>query len=174
MKTRLSLICMFFILTAISAFSQEKSKSELRNERKLEKQSQIAEMVDAREFVFIARTAQPTGHRSVNLTSNPNFVKFHPDLIDGDMPYFGRAYSGVAYGGDGGLKFSGTPEDYTITKNKKNYLVKGTVKGAGDVFSIALSVGFEGSASLTINSNNRASISYIGDISAPVKTRENK
>ena len=172
MKIKISILVILFSLMMTSGFSQEKSRSEIKKERKLEKQSQIAEMVNAREFVFIGRTAQPQGYRSVNLASNPNFVKFHPDMIEGDMPYFGKAYSGVGYGGDGGLKFDGVPEDYTVEKRKKNFLIEAVVKGENNVYNINLSVGFEGSATLSINSNNRSPISYNGDISAPEKPKE--
>jgi hypothetical protein len=172
MKTKISVLVILFSLMMTSGFSQEKSRSEIKKERKLEKQSQIAEMVNAREFVFIGRTAQPQGYRSVNLASNPNFVKFHPDLIEGYMPYFGKAYSGVGYGGDGGLKFDGVPEDYTVEKRKKNFLIEAVVKGENDVYDISLTVGFEGSSTLSIISNNRSPISYIGDISAPEKPKE--
>ena len=169
MKTKISVLVILFSLMMTSGFSQEKSRSEIKKERKLEKQSQIAEMVNAREFVFIGRTALPQGYRSVNLASNPNFVKYHPDLIEGDMPYFGKAYSGVGYGGEGGLKFDGVPEDYTVEKRKKNFLIKAVVKGENDVYDISLTVGFEGGSTLSITSNNRSQISYIGDISAPEK-----
>ena len=173
MRTKIPVLIILFSLTITSAFSQEKSRSELKKERKLDKQNQIAEMVNAREFVFIGRTAQPQGYRSVNLASNPNFVKFQPDLIEGDMPFFGKAYSGVGYSsGDGGLKFDGVPEDYTVEKRKKNFLIKAVVKGENDVYDISLSVGFEGGSTLSITSNNRSQISYIGDISAPEKPKE--
>jgi hypothetical protein len=81
------------------------------------------------------------------------------------MPFFGRAYAGAGYGGDGGLKFKEKPGTFTIEKNKKEYTVTAVVKGDNDTYKISLSVGFEGNARLTINSNNRSSISYNGNIS---------
>lgn len=35
------------------------------------------------------------------------------------MPFYGRAFSGVGYSADDGLKFTGIPEDFTISKGKK-------------------------------------------------------
>jgi hypothetical protein len=90
-------------------------------------------------------------------------------LIEGNLPFFGRAYSGVGYGGNAGIQFKGEPEDYTITENKKNFMVKAVVKGKGDVYRLNLRIGLEGSANLTITSNNRSAISYTGDISRPEK-----
>jgi hypothetical protein len=166
-KTAFSLI----LLTCIPAslFPQEKTSKELKEERKLEQQKQTETLVNGKDFVFIGTTALPQGGRSVNLTTRSNFMKFHPDLIQSDMPYFGRAYSGAAYGGDAGLKFEGKPEKYTVVRNKKNYQVNAEVKGENDTYKISLSVSFSGNASLTVVSNNRSTITYNGDIAAPEK-----
>ena len=159
----------FSALIYSPVFSQEKTKKELKEERKIEKQNQVEAMINAKEFVFVARTANPMGMRSVDLTTNPNSVKFQPELIDSYMPFFGQAYGGIGYGGDTGLKFTGKPEEFTVVKNKKNYQIDATVKGETDLFRISLQVSYEGSASLSIISNNRNTISYTGEISAPEK-----
>jgi hypothetical protein len=166
MKTKLSLLIVVIFLTMNSGFSQEKTKKELKEERKLEKQKQTEAMINAKEFVFVARTA--------NLTTNPNFVKFQPEMIESEMPFFGRSYGAIGYGGDTGLKFKGKPEEFTIVKEKKNYQVDAVVNGTTDKYRLSLSVGFEGSASLSITSNNRSTISYQGEISAPEKPEEKK
>jgi hypothetical protein len=157
-----------------SGFSQEKTKKELKEEKKIEKQKQIETMVNDTNFVFVAITALPTGMKSVNLATNPNYVKFKPDLIDSYMPYFGRAYGSVGYGSDTGLKFTGKPEELKIAKTKKGFQIDAVVNGTNDRFILSLNVGFEGSTSLTITSNNRSTISYQGEISAPEKPNEKK
>ena len=174
MKTRFSASLLILTLVISNGFSQEKTKKELKEEKKIEKQKQIETMVNDTDFVFVARTALPTGMRSVNLATNPNYVKFKPDLIDSYMPYFGRAYSSVGYGNDTGLKFTGKPEEFKITKTKKAFQINTVVSSPSDKFSLSLSVGFEGSSSLTITSNNRSTISYQGEISAPEKPQEKK
>jgi hypothetical protein len=146
-----------------NGIAQEKSKKELKEERKIEKQKQIALLVDSKTFIFEATRVQSQGGKSINLNSNDR-VEFHPDLIQCDLPFFGRAYSGAGYGGEGGMKFEGKPTDYSIEKKKKNYVIKANVRGEHDSYSIMLLVYFEGSATLSINSNNRSSISYDGDI----------
>jgi hypothetical protein len=105
------------------------------------------------------------GGRSVNLTTRPNFIKFNPDLIDSDMPFFGRAYSRSGYGGPSGLTFKGNPSEFNVEKTKKGYQVTAVVKGENDTYNLSLSVGSEGNASLTISSNSRSTMSYSGDIS---------
>ena len=169
MKANISILTILFALILTSGFTQEKSKKQIKEEKKIEKQKQVEIMINTKEFVFTGKYANPTGYKSVNLATTPNYVKFEPEMIDSYMPYYGRAYSGAGYGGDEGLKFTGKPEEYTFTKGKKNYQVDATVKGEKDTYRLSLSVSFEGSATLTVTSNNRSAISYTGEISELVK-----
>ncbi|NDP28555.1 MAG: DUF4251 domain-containing protein [Flavobacterium sp.] len=169
MKTKLSnplaVISMFLVTISFltNTVAQEKSKKELKEERALEKQKQIALLVDSKEFIFEATRVLSLDGKIIYLTSN-YIAEFHPHFIKCDLPFFGRAYSGVGYGGDGGIKFEGKPTVYSVEKKKKNFLIKADVRGQHDSYSIMLSIYFDGSAYLTINSNNRSYISYDGDI----------
>lgn len=170
MKTKLNnplavlLMLLFTALSLTNVIAQEKSKKQIKEEQKLEKQKQIELLVNSKEFVFETSRVMPQGGRSINLTTN-YFAEFHPELIKADLPFFGRGYSGVGYGGnDAGINFEGKPTVYSIEKKKKNYVIKADVRGERDSYSIMLLVYFEGSATLSINSNNRSSISFDGDI----------
>jgi hypothetical protein len=151
-------------------FSQEKSKKELKAERKLEQQKKTEAMVTSKSFVFTGSMAYPQGGRSVNLTTTPNFVKFGPDEIESDMPFYGRAYSGAGYGGPTGLNFKGKPDEFTVEKTSKGYFIQASVKSDNDSYKLSLTVGTEGNASLSISSVNRSSMSYSGNISGAEKT----
>jgi hypothetical protein len=164
MKTRIFLSIAFLIFIFGSAFSQEKSKKELKEEEKLQKQKQIEELINTKNFVFKGRWALPMGAKQVDLSSNPNYVKFNPDLMDGYMPFFGTATAGIGFGSDNTIKFKDKPESFNIVKNKKNFQIDAKVKGENDVYRISLSVTFEGSSSMSIISNNRSTISYQGEI----------
>jgi len=154
----------FLSLVIVSAFSQEKTEKKKKEEGKQENRRQIEMMINARDFIFEPRTAIPTGMRSVSLTGNRNYIKFQENLIDSYMPFFGQAYSGVAYSNDTGLSFKEKPEKFTVTKNRKTFEISAVVKGESDVFRIFLIVGFDGNASLSISCNNRSPISYQGEI----------
>jgi hypothetical protein len=172
MITKISILSIIIALYFTAGFAQEKTKKQVKAERKIEKQNQVEAMINARTFVFTARTAIPQGYKTVNLNTNMYNVSFAPENINSYLPYYGRAYSGIGYGNDSGLKFEGKPEEFTVTKGKKSYTVKTVVKGERDQFSLMLTVSFEGSASLTVNSNNRSTISYNGVISEPEKPAE--
>jgi hypothetical protein len=160
------LMLTFVVLSLTNVIAQEKTKKQIKEEAKLEKQKQIALLVNSKEFVFSPRSVTPQGGRNINLTDVSYGMEFHPDLIKSYLPFFGRAYSGVGYGGDNGMEFEGKPTVYTIEKTKKAHVVKVEVRGARDSYSIMLSVYFEGNAYLTISSNNRSSISYDGTVAA--------
>ena len=106
----------------------------------------------------------PQSGSVINLTTEYN-VDFHPEWIKSDLPFFGRGFSGIGYGGnDAGIKFEGKPTVYTVEKKKKNYAITAAIRGERDSYSMMLTVYFDGSATLFVNSNNRSSISYDGDI----------
>jgi hypothetical protein len=169
MKTKFLLLTALAVIAGLPGYSQEKSSKERKEEKKLAVQQQVDSLMNAREYVFTGENAYPTGYRTVTLTGRQNQVKFHPEMIESDMPYFGKANSNVAYASSsgGGLKFSGKPEEYTFEKKKKNYQVGMVVREPGDSYRISLVVQFSGDASLTIISNNRSPISYNGYISGP-------
>jgi hypothetical protein len=165
MKTLKIAMLFFLCFNVLIGFSQEKTRKQIRTEQKLKKQNEIEKLIEAKEFQFVARNSNSQYFRMVDLTTNPNFIKFKPNFIKSEMPFFGRGFSGLAYGSsDTGLKFEGEAEKFTVQKNKKEYIIKVSVKGKQDYFEMTLSVSFEGSTTLSINSNNRGSISYFGEI----------
>jgi hypothetical protein len=176
MKSKSLLLMALLAFTGIISYSQENNSKQTKEEQKLAVQQQTEALLNAREFVFIGLDAYPTGYRTVSLTGRQNFVKFHPELIESDMPYFGRGNGSAAYGSssDAGLKFTGKPEEYAFSKKKKNYQITATVKEPGDSYDITLIVQFSGSATLTIISSSRSPISYNGYITPPVASGEKK
>lgn len=172
MKTKLSILLVLFSFFSIVCLAQEKTKKELKAERELEKQKEIKTLIDSKNFLFEAQKVIPQGGRFIILDYNTYFLKFNTEKTTCDLPFFGRAYN-VSYGGDGGIKFEGTPEKIHTEKTKRKYIIRATVKGKNDVYDLMFTVFLNGGASLSITSNNRAFISYDGIILAP-KSEENK
>ena len=174
MKTQIiaSLILLFGIVSI--GFTQEKSKKQIREEIKLEKQKKLEALVNSKEFVFDASMVFPNGGRSFNIAGQSYSVEFYPTLIKSYLPFFGRGFSGIAYGGDGGIIFESVPKDYTIKKEKKNFEITAEVVTEKDTYKLFLSISFDGGASLSIISNNRSSISYNGLISKIQKKENSK
>ncbi|KAF2333770.1 DUF4251 domain-containing protein [Flavobacterium daemonense] len=173
MSVKLSFLLVLFSFLSFPAIAQEKTKKELKAEQELKKQKEIEALIDSKNFVFEAQKATPQGGRLLHLDYNTYFLKFNETKTTCDLPFFGRAYN-VGYGGtDSGIKFEGVPENTKIDKAKKKITVRSTIKGEKDTFDLLLTVFSNGDASLSVNSNNRAPISYDGVVEAP-KTDEAK
>ena len=167
MKTKLFILLVVMPFLSFPVLSQEESKKELKAERELQKQKEIEGLINSRNFVFEAQKVMPQGGRLLNLDYNTYFLKFNETRTTCDLPFFGRGFNIPYGGGDGGIKFEGVPEDIKIEKKKKYYNIKATVKGKDDVYNLFFSIYSNGGATLSVNSNNRASISYDGEIEAP-------
>ena len=174
---RISIMILLFSLFTSIGFTQEKSKKELRKEQKekekVEKEKQTEALIEAKSFMFIAKRALPSGARSIDLTGDNYFVKFESNLIESVLPFFGRAFSGVGYGNDNGMRFKGEPKNFKIKKGKKNYEIEAKVSDTNETYNLTLTVSFQGSATLFITSNNRSSISYQGKLE-PIKEAQEK
>nr|WP_294780520.1 DUF4251 domain-containing protein [uncultured Flavobacterium sp.] len=170
MKAKLSILVVFLALS-FSVTAQEKTKKELKQERELAKQKEIQALIDAQSFVFEAQKLTPQGGRLIQLDNNTYFLKFDKENTTCDLPFFGRGYN-VGYNSDGGIKFEGKPYDIKIENKKKSTILKATVRGKNDVYNLFFTIFFNGSASLNVNSNNRAPIYYDGLISAPKEVKD--
>jgi hypothetical protein len=169
MKAQISLAVILLILISSAAYTQELTRKEKKEEKKVEIQKQREAMLTTGEFVFRALIVLPLGGASRNLTPLDYYVKFKPGMIESYLPFFGTAYSGIGYGTDPGLKFKGKPEKFSINKKAKMFQIDATVKTETDYFRLSLSAGTEGNAILTVSSNNRSTISYQGNIEEPVQ-----
>ena len=173
MKTKITFITLLMIFVLGSCFAQESSGKAQREKSKLEREHETNMLINSGEFVFIASRALPQRGGSIDLTTNPNFLKFHQDRIESYMPFFGRAYR-ADYGGDVGIKFEGKPKQFKMVTRKggKGFEINATVPGSQDNYQLNLFVSPEGSATLTITSNDRSSISYYGEIKKLEETKK--
>ena len=167
MKLKSLFITLFVLFMVYS--SEAQSRREIRRAEREKRRTEMIlktdSLIDNMQFTFVARQALPQKGRNVSLTTGHYSLKFFPDSINSSLPFYGRAYN-VSYGGDRGLFFSGNPDKYEVEKLKrdKGYLIKTTVKGDRDEYRLTLTVNYGGTANLTITSNNRASMSFFGDI----------
>ena len=85
MKTKITFITLMMFVITGPGFAQESSRKAQRERIKLEQIQQTKMLVNSREFVFIAYRALPQRGGSIDLTTNPNYLKFHPDRIESYM-----------------------------------------------------------------------------------------
>ena len=126
----------------------------------------LKELVNSREFEIENEWLIPLGGSMINLIGNPNYIRFKGDSVDVFLPYFGVRQSGGGYGRDGGITYKGPAKNLTITEAENKILLN--FEGMQNIenleFFITLFPG--GNATTAVNSSQRQSISYRGDVKA--------
>ena len=165
MKTRTFLvICTMLMATC---FSEAQTQKEIRKQKAAEDFVKTMELVESGRFHFVAERAYPSSGRSIDLTTRSNLLEIKDENASGDLAFFGRA-TNVGYDTDGGgIKFDGEMmnKKLKVKENKNQIILSFSVKGLRDQYSCHFVISSDGSASLSINSNNRSTISYRGLIS---------
>jgi hypothetical protein len=123
-------------------------------------------LINSKKYEFVARRATASRGRTIDLTTNPNFVRVDGEEAHGELPYFGRAFTGGYSSSDGGINFDGPFENYELIKNdRKNRLtIKSKIKGKGDTYTLSFNISSLENVSLNVISNNKQSINYSGYI----------
>lgn len=85
MKIKNILLVLLLSFVVAMSFAQEKTRKQLREARKIVKQKQTDILVNSKQFVFIARNASPQGFTNMDLTANPNYIKFQPNFIKSEF-----------------------------------------------------------------------------------------
>ncbi len=162
-----------FTVSLLLAVSVAGAQELTAKQRKVQKEQEIKELIDSRQFRFIARSVLPMSGPRIDLTSVYD-LQIDSTAVEAWLPFYGRAYH-VEYGDrDGGMKFKGQAEEMDVQyhKRKKMYEFSFTVDTNKDQYQVRLSAGLSGYADVSINSNNRQAISYYGIIEPLEKTDE--
>lgn len=165
---KIFLLVAWMLTTAMAAGGQELTRKEQRDQ----KEQEIKQLIESRQFRFLARAVLPMSGPRIDLTSTYD-LQLDSTTVEAWLPFFGRAYH-VEYGGrDGGIKFKEEVEkiDVDYNKRKKLYRISMDVDTEKDNYRVHISAGLSGYADVSISSNNRQSISYYGIIE-PLEEKE--
>ncbi len=136
--------------------------------------STVKDWIEHRDFEFVAQTAVPLGGRSMQLTSEYTLT-VAGDTIISFLPYFGRSYSASAYPTEGGIKFTSTDAEFSISPKKKSgwdILIR--PKDVSNAYQLRLTAHPSGNALLQVTSTNRQAISFNGNIREREKRKKGK
>jgi hypothetical protein len=161
----------FFLIVVIISlhcvYAQDSAK-----DSKTSKELSIKNMVDAKNYVFVAQTVLPVSGRTRQLTSYYDLTVSKDTTISA-LPYFGRAYTTPVDPSEGGINFTSTNFDYTATDRKKGgWDISIKPKDANDVQQLFLTVSEKGYATLQVQSNSRQAISFNGYITERKQKRK--
>lgn len=147
--------------------------------------NELRELLDTKSFKFMAETAHPmqtyavtqvtnallrnTGNTSgtIFLTGRGDYLKVMGDTITAELSYFGelRMVSSIDPR-DSGINFTGELSNFSIkeSKKKKKLNVEFDVKTKIDKYNIIMQLYPSQRANIVVNSSNRTSIRYEGEI----------
>lgn len=124
----------------------------------------ISNMINARNFTFIAERVNPFRGMSRNLTSLYD-VKINRDTLDSFLPYFGRAYRAPIDPSKGGIMFKSLNFSYSVTdKSKDEWQIYIEPKDNSDVQMLIFQIFGNGKATLNIQNTHRDPISFYGHL----------
>ena len=122
---------------------------------------EIKRMIESRNYIFKAQTAEPQGSMVRQLTPEYDLT-IGRDTIISYLPYFGRAYVAPVNPSEGGIKFTSTKFDYKQSNNGKSWKITIKPKDASEVQQLYLDIFDNGRATLQVISTNRQGISFSG------------
>lgn len=155
-STRFLLMICF---TGIICFAAASLHAQDRRDSSREK---IQNLVDNRQYTFVAQRVLPMSGRGRDLTSAYD-LKVSQDTIAAFLPYFGRAYSAPTDPTQGGIKFTSTQFKYSEkTAKRGGWNITITPEDNRDVQHLTLFVSKDGYGSLQVISTHRQSISFYG------------
>jgi len=162
MKTLKNFIVLLLIVGAgLNIASAQNTKSA----KKAAKEMAVKGKINGQRYTFLANYMLPQRGSGKSLTDNYD-LRVTKDSVIAFLPYYGRAYYDVPYGGaDGGIKFTSTKFSYEV-KDKKKGGWEITIK-PNDVKNtnrLLLNISTDGYASLSVTSSNRDFITFDGYI----------
>lgn len=164
------------ILSVLLAFSGtfiyaqntgNKSKKQLKAERKALQIKQIKEIVASKNFIFKAESVNPINTGTKKLTSDFG-IEVRNDTVFSYMPYYGNSYSrDYTSFKNSPMGFIQPVESYKHVKRKSGYVIDIKVKNQHDVIELTFHISKTGIASVSASSINRQNITYMGEILIP-------
>lgn len=137
---------------------------------------ELRKLVESRKFAIEQTWANPMGGGMINLIDNPNHIRVKGDSVDVFLPYFGVRHMGGGYGSEGGIRFEGVPSKFNVKENRdRQRIIVSFEAGKGTEnlqFSITLFT--NGNANTSVNSSQRNSISYQGELVEFPKQQESE
>jgi hypothetical protein len=162
MKTlRNNVILLLILVSSIVTANAQAAKKE----KKPTKEAYVKIRMDAKRYTFLANYVLPQRGGGRQLTSEYD-LRITPDSVVSFLPYFGRAYFDVPYGGgDGGIKFTSTKFTYEAKEKKKGgWEISIRPSDVKNIDRLLLNISSDGYASLSVNSTNRDFITFDGYI----------
>ena len=153
------------LFTVALGVTQLMAQSSTKQQKRQAKANEVKQLVNNKEFVFVAQYANPMGggHRYLNYDYD---LKVKKDSLVAYLPYFGRVtFDPPVYPTQDGVIFTSTNFGYGVKSNKNgSWDVLLTPQDVKYDRQLRLTVQQNGSATLSVNIINRDPINFDGYI----------
>jgi hypothetical protein len=168
MKILILSIFLAFSSTCIYAQNTvQKSKKQLKAEKKAQQIKEIRDIVTSKNFIFKAESVNQVNAGTKKLTSDFG-IEVRNDSIFSYMPYYGNAYSrDYTSFKNSPMGFIQPMESYRQIRRKSGYAIDIKVKNQHDVIDLTFHISKTGITSVSASSINRQNITYTGEILIP-------
>jgi len=162
------------MITGCSGSRQAADSNEALNrwitEGSYEIESQWASPMATQAFMAVANTnilgPGNTGNR-ISLIGNPNHLRIYNDSIDVDLPFYGERFMGAGYNqNNAGIQFKAPVKNYKVTTKNGFYQIKFVANDKTESYNVILNLFPNETASIAVNSSQRAAIRYQGNVLA--------
>ncbi len=175
MKFLCSMLVLFLLIGCTSSRSASEKEIEL---------AKLTDLITSKNFEIIPTAISPMLSRGMMAVSNSglllpgnsagridisgsaSFLKVAGDTVSANLPYFGERQMGGGYNSSTGVEFGGVPKEYVVSKNaKKNYYsIRFSISEKSENYQVFLNLFPDLSGTITINSSQRNTITYQGNI----------
>lgn len=139
-------------------------------QNKSEKSEKVQRLLESKDFIFIAESANPMGGGNIRLTSSYYQLSFNKDSLDSFLPYFGTAYRAQYGTSQSPLIFTSSNFTYdTRTSKSGNQILTFKINEPNDPSVLTLTVSSSGYGTLQVGSIHRQPISFYGVIEPNTK-----
>ena len=164
MKNLAFILSLVFLFSACSSSKELSSaKAENKKSKKLAEQTEIRKAVESRKYIIKVNKIFTSHGGRMDLIPRSNFVIVNGEIASISLGYVGRTYFSRPISG---INLNGHTLDYQMQSDgaKGLYMVQMVVQYGSDKFNVYLSIGNEGTCSISINNPYLESVRYQGNL----------
>lgn len=160
MKVKTIFPAIIFFIVGISIYGC--SNTRITAEPPLDS-NDVKNLVDSQSFIFIPQYISPMGFRKRDLS--PGFdISISKDSIKSYLPFWGRGYIAPISPADVDFDFTSTKFTYAVRPDRRGWIVSVKPTDQSYLRELFFRIFDNASASLTVSSIDRSSITYDGYI----------
>ena len=157
-------VSLLLLSVSTTAQTTKAEKKKLKQEKAERDYQKTKDQVNSGAYTFVALQAIPQGGGRFFINTTPNYIHVNQGEADIYLPYFGAVRASNGYSAEGGIKYKGELENYTVNFDdaKHKVIVLFEIQRGHERHQFNFYIHEEGETSLVMTSSRRNSITYNG------------